>query len=95
MWTLSRGALEKAGVTLGETYPNPVHVAPEWSRHYSKASVSVINQKRLILLSYLVHGVKIKTVTSSMILIIILHILYMYLLFSKSLEGLITTHSDP
>lgn len=40
VWTLSRGILEKAGVTLGETYPNPVHVAPEWSRHYSKASGS-------------------------------------------------------
>ncbi|XP_061166164.1 eIF-2-alpha kinase GCN2-like [Saccostrea echinata] len=40
VWTLSRGTLEKAGVTLGETYPNPVHVAPEWSRHYNKASGS-------------------------------------------------------
>ncbi|XP_048732268.2 eIF-2-alpha kinase GCN2-like [Ostrea edulis] len=40
VWTLSRGALERAGVTLGETYPSPVIVAPEWSRHYSKSSGS-------------------------------------------------------
>lgn len=45
VWTLSRGALERAGVTLGETYPSPVIVAPEWSRHYSKSSVSLIIHK--------------------------------------------------
>ena len=32
-WTLSRGELERSGVELGVTYPNPMVIAPEWSRH--------------------------------------------------------------
>ncbi|NXO23042.1 CRYD protein, partial [Cisticola juncidis] len=32
-WALSSAALSQAGVTLGETYPQPVVTAPEWSRH--------------------------------------------------------------
>ena len=35
-WTLSRGELEKADVELGTTYPNPIVIAPEWSRHTNK-----------------------------------------------------------
>ena len=35
-WTLSRGELEKAGVELGTNYPNPIVIAPEWSRHTNK-----------------------------------------------------------
>jgi len=32
-WTLSEGVLSQAGVDLGVTYPKPMVVAPEWSRH--------------------------------------------------------------
>eukprot|EP00092_Neocalanus_flemingeri_P018235 GFUD01019735.1.p1 GENE.GFUD01019735.1~~GFUD01019735.1.p1 ORF type:complete len:558 (+),score=144.72 GFUD01019735.1:51-1724(+) len=32
-WTLTDGELEKAGVELGTTYPKPLVLAPEWSRH--------------------------------------------------------------
>ena len=35
-WTLSRGELERSGVELGVTYPNPIVIAPEWSRHTNK-----------------------------------------------------------
>ncbi|XP_077410083.1 cryptochrome DASH isoform X1 [Vanacampus margaritifer] len=35
-WTLSKAALSHADVVLGETYPAPVVVAPEWSRHVGK-----------------------------------------------------------
>ncbi|XP_035410259.1 cryptochrome DASH-like isoform X1 [Cygnus atratus] len=35
-WALSSAALSQAGVTLGETYPQPVVTAPEWSRHISQ-----------------------------------------------------------
>jgi deoxyribodipyrimidine photo-lyase len=37
VWTLSNTALTKAGVSLGETYPNPIIIAPEWSRHVGKS----------------------------------------------------------
>lgn len=37
VWTLSSNTLSKTGVSLGETYPNPIVVAPEWSRHYGKS----------------------------------------------------------
>jgi hypothetical protein len=32
-WLLSFGALSAAKVKLGESYPNPIVVAPEWTRH--------------------------------------------------------------
>ncbi|NXF00605.1 CRYD protein, partial [Smithornis capensis] len=35
-WALSSAALSQAGVTLGETYPEPVVTAPEWSRHINQ-----------------------------------------------------------
>ncbi|NXX19603.1 CRYD protein, partial [Podargus strigoides] len=35
-WALSSAALSQAGVTLGETYPQPVVTAPEWSRHINQ-----------------------------------------------------------
>ncbi|NP_001316265.1 cryptochrome DASH [Kryptolebias marmoratus] len=35
-WTLSSAALSRAHMALGETYPAPVVMAPEWSRHYNK-----------------------------------------------------------
>ncbi|XP_061876638.1 cryptochrome DASH-like [Entelurus aequoreus] len=35
-WTLSTAALAHADVSLGRTYPSPVVVAPEWSRHANK-----------------------------------------------------------
>ena len=41
VWTLPNAALSKAGVSLGETYPNPIVVAPEWGRHYGKVCMSV------------------------------------------------------
>ncbi|NXA44640.1 CRYD protein, partial [Nothocercus julius] len=34
-WALSSASLSQAGITLGETYPQPVVTAPEWSRHTS------------------------------------------------------------
>ena len=46
VWTLANNALSKAGVSLGETYPNPVVVAPEWSRHYGKVRESDVFLKR-------------------------------------------------
>jgi len=36
VWTLGNNALAKAGVSLGETYPNPIVIAPEWARHAGK-----------------------------------------------------------
>lgn len=39
-WALSSAALSQAGVTLGETYPQPVVTAPEWSRHIHQRPVS-------------------------------------------------------
>ncbi|XP_063062289.1 cryptochrome DASH [Engraulis encrasicolus] len=35
-WTLSSAALSHAQVSLNETYPTPVVMAPEWSRHANK-----------------------------------------------------------
>lgn len=35
-WALSAAALSHAQVTLGGTYPTPIVMAPEWSRHISK-----------------------------------------------------------
>jgi len=39
-WSLSRAELEKANVELGVTYPNPMHIAPEWARHTNKKGPS-------------------------------------------------------
>lgn len=36
---LSSGALSAANVRLGQNYPNPVVVAPEWSRHQREGKV--------------------------------------------------------
>ena len=45
VWTLSQTAPSKAGISLGETYPNPIVIAPEWSRHMGKTvSFSGIKQ---------------------------------------------------
>lgn len=33
-WTLGLRELETAGVSLGETYPNPIVIAPEWGQAY-------------------------------------------------------------
>ncbi|PKU33226.1 cryptochrome dash-like [Limosa lapponica baueri] len=38
-WALNGAALSQAGVTLGETYPQPVVTAPEWSRHINQRPV--------------------------------------------------------
>ena len=35
-WTLNSAVLSHAQVQLGETYPNPIVIAPEWSRHTKK-----------------------------------------------------------
>ncbi|XP_073533861.1 cryptochrome DASH isoform X1 [Phyllobates terribilis] len=35
-WTLSNAALVHANVTLGKTYPHPIVMAPEWSRHVNQ-----------------------------------------------------------
>lgn len=40
-WTLSTAALSHAHVSLGETYPTPIVIAPEWSRHVNKKPVGV------------------------------------------------------
>jgi len=40
-WTLSTASLSHAHVSLGETYPTPIGMAPEWSRHVNKKPVSV------------------------------------------------------
>ncbi|XP_071341224.1 cryptochrome DASH-like isoform X2 [Trachinotus anak] len=37
-WTLSTAALSHANVSLGETYPTPIVIAPERSRHVNKKS---------------------------------------------------------
>lgn len=39
-WMLSSGALSAANVRLGQNYPNPVVVAPEWSRHQREGKES-------------------------------------------------------
>lgn len=40
-WSLSNAALAHAHVTLGDTYPAPIVMAPEWSRHINKKAVGV------------------------------------------------------
>ena len=35
-WKASPTALSKADIVLGTSYPNPVIIAGEWERHYSK-----------------------------------------------------------
>lgn len=37
-WSLSSGALSAAHIRLGDTYPNPIVVAPEWGRHQNKSA---------------------------------------------------------
>ncbi|RXN09902.1 cryptochrome DASH-like protein [Labeo rohita] len=37
-WTLSNSALSHAQVSLNETYPSPIIIAPEWSRHINNKS---------------------------------------------------------
>jgi len=37
-WTLSSKELDNAGVSLGENYPKPVVLAPEWGRHTQKSN---------------------------------------------------------
>ena len=44
-WTLSSGELRRAGVELGVTYPRPMVVAPEWSRHSGGAGGKKPNPK--------------------------------------------------
>ncbi|XP_076463876.1 cryptochrome DASH-like [Babylonia areolata] len=36
VWTLSSAVLSHADVSLGETYPAPLVVAPEWGRHFGR-----------------------------------------------------------
>jgi len=40
VWTLNSGALDKAGISLGESYPHPLVKAPEWSRHFNRPGSS-------------------------------------------------------
>lgn len=40
VWTLNSAVLSHAGVSLGETYPTPLVVAPEWSRHFGRPGSS-------------------------------------------------------
>lgn len=37
-WTLSNASLSHAQVSLNETYPSPIVIAPEWSRHVNNKS---------------------------------------------------------
>ncbi|XP_073486127.1 cryptochrome DASH isoform X1 [Aquarana catesbeiana] len=39
-WALSGSALSHANVTLGKTYPLPIVMAPEWSRHINQRPAS-------------------------------------------------------
>lgn len=43
-WLLSLGALSTANVHLGENYPQPIVVAPEWSRHQKGGKVTSEHQ---------------------------------------------------
>lgn len=47
-WTLSAAALSHAQVSLGETYPTPIVMAPEWSRHVNKKPVGVSEKGKWI-----------------------------------------------
>lgn len=40
VWTLSPSVLQAADVALGESYPNPIVLAPEWSRHVNRPGSS-------------------------------------------------------
>lgn len=46
-WNLSSAALSRAEVSLGETYPIPVVTAPEWSRHFNKKPVGVLEKREV------------------------------------------------
>ncbi|XP_063777881.1 cryptochrome DASH [Pseudophryne corroboree] len=45
-WALSNASLAHANVTLGETYPLPVVMAPEWSRHINQKAASGVQSVR-------------------------------------------------
>ncbi|XP_031561645.1 cryptochrome DASH-like [Actinia tenebrosa] len=45
-WRLSRASLAHASVSLGETYPMPIVMAPEWDRHSTKPKRDLSSQKR-------------------------------------------------
>lgn len=36
VWTLSPAALSSAQVSIGESYPAPLVMAPEWRHHYGR-----------------------------------------------------------
>nr|AWY11213.1 cryptochrome dash [Melibe leonina] len=40
IWTASKTILDSSGVSLGETYPYPIVMAPEWSRHVNRPGSS-------------------------------------------------------
>lgn len=40
-WILSTSALSHARVSVGETYPTPIVIAPEWSRHVNSKLVGL------------------------------------------------------
>ncbi|CAL1529405.1 unnamed protein product [Lymnaea stagnalis] len=40
IWTLSNTQLEAGNVILGQSYPNPIVIAPEWSRHVNRPAAS-------------------------------------------------------
>ena len=50
-WALSSAALSHAKVSLNDTYPSPVVMAPEWNRHVNKKPVSYFNFLRIILVN--------------------------------------------
>lgn len=35
-WALSQSLLEAAKIVLGETYPHPIVLVPEWSKHINR-----------------------------------------------------------
>ncbi|PIO31814.1 hypothetical protein AB205_0058980, partial [Aquarana catesbeiana] len=52
-WALSGSALSHANVTLGKTYPLPIVMAPEWSRHINQRPfLQMIYVQTVIELSY-------------------------------------------
>ena len=36
VWTLNSAVLSHSDVSIGESYPAPMVVAPEWSRHFGR-----------------------------------------------------------
>ncbi|GFR76255.1 cryptochrome DASH-like [Elysia marginata] len=40
VWTLSPSVLQAGGVTLSQSYPSPIVMAPEWSRHVNRPGSS-------------------------------------------------------